>query len=92
MPLTTKSAWALMDGATPQEERRMHVKALSKFWSGGKLIGPPTVIEVPELLAAELVQAHKAEIVSGPITLQEVFDGESVHDTSESSQDVQGVD
>lgn len=84
MALTTKSAWALMDGATPPQEVRMKVQAITKFWYEGKLIVPPAILEIPELLVAELVNAHKA--VMAPT--QEESHGPVITSESQSVEDV----
>ena len=71
----------------------MKIKALSKFWIDRTLIVPPQVIDVPELLVAELVNAHKAELVTEPLTVLEVPDGTAAATRPhKSKKDVQSVD
>jgi hypothetical protein len=93
MALTIQTAWALVDGATPLKEQAMTIQVLSKFWHDGKLLPIGTVLDMPELLVAELVNSHKAKCISQPIISQEVPDGTaSLSRPSQSKKDVQGVD
>ena len=65
--LDEKSGWALVPGSTKPKETKMKVKAVLKFWAGGKLIEPGEEIEVDESLAREVVQSGKATAVSGDV-------------------------
>ena len=67
----------------------MTIQVVSKFWYEGKLLPIGAVLDMPELLVAELVNSHKAMCVPHPIIVQEVPDGTaSVSRARQSKKDV----
>lgn len=59
--LDEKSGWALVPGSKPPKETaKMKVKAVLRFWCGGKLVARDEEIEVDESLGREVINSGKA--------------------------------
>lgn len=58
----------------------MMIKVLSKFWYERQLVQIGTIMDIGELAAAELVNAHKAELVVTPIVIAQPITSEEVPD------------